>query len=96
MFSDNLKSGMCLELTSLWERNLTQSYIRKKSSYDKLERECRSMGWSVIPLYVEAIGPNHLKTTWGMMSKTVGMKKDASKRLSLKCTKIAMRCAVLR
>ena len=45
VFSDKLKSVIWLELTSLWEENLRESYIRKKSSYNKLESACRSKGW---------------------------------------------------
>ena len=33
MFSDKLKAEMWLELTSLWEENLTESHIIKKCSY---------------------------------------------------------------
>ena len=29
-------------------KSTLESYIRKKSSYNKLESECRSKGWSVI------------------------------------------------
>ena len=41
MFSDKLKAVMWLELPSLWEENLTKFDIRKRSSYNKLESECR-------------------------------------------------------
>ena len=47
MFSDLLKSVMWLELTSPREENITESYVRKKSSYNKLWSERRSKGWSV-------------------------------------------------
>ena len=90
---DNLKSVMWLELTSPWEDNLTESYIRKKSSCNKLESECRSKGWSVIPLYVKPAALRHVNTTWGMMSKAMGMKMVESKRLRLKCSKIALHCS---
>ena len=42
MFLDKLKSVMRLELTSPWEENLIESYIRQKSSYNKLESKCRT------------------------------------------------------
>ena len=64
MRSNKLKAVMWLELTSLWEENLTESYIRKKSNYDKLASECRCKGWSVIPLYVEVAALGHINTTW--------------------------------
>ena len=88
MFSDKLKAVMWLELTSQWEENLTESYIRKHNSYNKLESECKSEGWSVIPLCVEAGALGHINTTWGMMSKALGMTNNESKRMRLKCTKI--------
>ena len=91
MFSDKLKPVMWLKLTSQWEENLTESFIRKKSSYNKLESECRSKGWLVIPLYVEVGALGHISTTWGMVSKALGTKKNESKQLRLKCTKIALR-----
>ena len=93
MFSDKLKTVMWLELTSPWEENLTDSYIRKKAKYNELERQCGSAGWTVIPLYVEVAALGHANTTWGMMSKAIGMKKRDSKRLRLKCSKIALRCS---
>ena len=52
MFLDQLKLVIWMELTSLWEKKLTESHNRKKSSYNRLESECRSEGWSVIPLNV--------------------------------------------
>ena len=73
--SDKLKSVMWLELTSLWEENLAVSYIRNKSNYNKLESECRSQGSSVIPQCVEADALGHVNTTWGMLSKDMGMKR---------------------
>ena len=93
MFSDKLKAVMWLELTSPWEENLAESYIRKKSSCNKLESKCRIKGWSAIPLYVEVGALGHISTTWGMMSKALGMKNNDSKPLRLKCTKIALRCS---
>ena len=44
----------------------------------------------MIPLYVEVATLGHINTTGGMMSKAIGMKSNESKRLSLKCTKIAL------
>ena len=73
MLLDQLESVMWLELTSPWEENLTESYIRKKCSYNKLESECRNKGWSVIPLYVKVDDPRHVNTTWGRLSKAMGM-----------------------
>ena len=93
MFSDKLKSFLWLELTSLWEESLTESYIRKKSSYNKLESECRSKGWSVIPLYVDVAALGHISTTWSMMSKAMGMKRVECKRSRLTCTKVVLRCS---
>ena len=93
MISDKLKAVMWLELTSPWEENLTDAYIRKKAKYNELERQCGSAGWTVIPLYVEVAALGHANTTWGMMSKAIGMKKRDSKRLRLKCSKIALRCS---
>ena len=93
MFSDKVKPVLWLDLTSLWEENLTESYIRKKSSYNKLENECRIKGWSVIPLYVEVAALGHINTAWSMLSKALGMKNNESKQLRLKCTKIALRCS---
>ena len=75
MFSDKLKTVMWLELTSPWEENLTDSYIRKKGKYKELERQCGSAGWTAIPLYVEVAALGHANTTWGMMNKAIGMKK---------------------
>ena len=46
---------------------------RQKRSYNKLESECRSKGWCVIPLYVEVAALGHINTTWGMMRKAMGM-----------------------
>ena len=82
---------MWLELTSLWEENLTEAYVRNKSSYNKLESECRSKGWSVIPLHVEVAALRHINTTGGMMGKAMGMKVIESKRSRLKCMKIVLR-----
>ena len=65
MFSDKPKAVMWLELTSPWENNLTESYIPKKNGYNKLGSECRSEGWSVIPLHVEVAARGHINTTWG-------------------------------
>ena len=93
MFSDNLKSVMSLELTSAWEENLTESHIRKKRSCNKLESECKSKGWSVIPLYVEVAARRHENTMLGMMSKAMGMKRFESKRLRLKCSEVALHCS---
>ena len=59
------------------------------SSYNKLESECTSTGWLVIPLYFEVATLRHINTTWGMVTKALDMKKNVSKRLRLKCTKIA-------
>ena len=56
---------MWLERISLWEENLTESYIRKKSSYNKITSECRSKGWSVIPLYVEIAALGHINMGYG-------------------------------
>ena len=80
MFSNKLTSLMWLELTSPWEENLTESSIRKKSSYNKLESECRSKGWSVIPLHVEDAALGHLNITWGMMSKAHPIFKGISSK----------------
>ena len=71
---------MWLELASPWEEKLTESHIRKKSSYNKLVRECRSKGLFVIPLYVEDAALGHVNTTWGMMRKAMGMKGVQSKK----------------
>ena len=49
MFSDKLKTVMWLELTSPWEDNLTDAYVRKKAKYNALETQCKSAGWTVIP-----------------------------------------------
>ena len=54
------------------------------SSYNKLESECTSTGWLVIPLYVEVATPRHINTTWGMITKALDTKKHVSKRLRLK------------
>ena len=86
---------MWLELSSPWEENLTESYNRKKSSYSKLESECRSKGWSMILLYVEVAALGHVDTTWDTMSKAVGMKRVESKFLRLKYTKIALQVSNL-
>ena len=84
---------MWLEVSSTWEENLTEAYTRKKSSYSKLESECRSGECSMIPLYVEVAALGHTNTTWGMVSKALGMMKNESKRLRLKCTKVVLRCS---
>ena len=76
--------------THLEGRESPLSYIRKKSSYNKLESECRSKGWSVIPLYVDVAALGHINTTWSMMSKAMGMTNNESKRSRLRCTKIAL------
>ena len=47
----------------------------------------------MIPLYVEAAALGYINTTWGMMSKALGMRKNESKRLRLKGTEIALRCS---
>ena len=60
---------MWLELTSPWEDKLTDSYIRKKSTHNRLESECRTNGWSVIPMCVKLGALGHINTTWGEMSK---------------------------
>ena len=73
--------------------DLTNSYIRKKSNYSELQRQCGSAEWTTILLYVEVAALGHANTTWGMMSKAIGMKKPESKRLILKCRKIALRCS---
>ena len=93
MYSDKLKSVMWLKLTSPWVENLTDSFIRKKRSYNKLETECKTNGWSVIPLYVEVAALGHINTTWGRMSKAMSMPKPESKRLRLKFATIALRCS---
>ena len=93
MFSDKLKTVMWLELTSPWEENLIESYTRKNSSYNKLESEYRSKAWSGISLYVEVGALGHINTTWGMMSTSMGMTNNESKRLRLTCTKITLRCS---
>ena len=73
--------------------NLTESYIRKKSSYNKLESECRSKGWSMIPLYAEVATLGHVDTMRRMMSNAMGITRVQSERLRLKWTKIALRCS---
>ena len=93
MYSDKLKTVMWLELTSPWEENLVESYVRKKGSYNKLESECGHNGWTVIPLYVEVGARGAINTTWGRMSKAMGMSKTESKKLRFKCSKIALRCS---
>ena len=37
MFPGKLNTVTWLELTSLWEENVTDSYTRRKGSYNKLE-----------------------------------------------------------
>ena len=93
MYSDKLKTAMWLELTSPWEENLVESYVRKKGN--KLESECRHNGWTVIPLYVEVGARGAINTTWGRMSKAMGMSKTESKELRFKCSRIALRCSYL-
>ena len=93
MFSDKLKTVMWLELTSPWEDNLTDAYTRKKAKYNALETQCRSAGWTVIPLTCEVGALGHINTTWGRMSKAMGMSNAESKRLRWKCSKIALRCS---
>ena len=80
------KAVLWLELTSPWKENLTESYIRS----NKLESECSSKGRSGIPLYLEVAALGHVNTTWGMMSKAIGMKRVGRKWLRLKCSKIAL------
>ena len=78
MYSDKLKLVMWLELTSPWEDNLTDSYIRKKSTYNRLQSECRTNGWSVIPMSVEVGALGHINIMWGEMSKEMGIPKAVS------------------
>ena len=49
-------------------------------------QDCRER---VIPLYVETAALGHINTTWGMLSKTMGMTRDESKQSRLQYTKIA-------
>ena len=60
---------LSLTPTSQWEED------PKTGSYKRLENECRSKGWSVNILYVEVAVLGQARTTWGMMSKVVGMKR---------------------
>ena len=49
----------------------------------------------MIPLSVKVAALGHSNTMWRMMSKAMGMKKDESKRLRLRCTKIALQLSYL-
>ncbi len=90
MFSDKLKTVMWLELTSPWEDNLTDAYTRKKAKYNALETQCRSAGWTVIPLTCEDGALGHINTTWGRMSNAIGMSNADRQRLTRNCSKIAL------
>jgi hypothetical protein len=93
MYSNKLKHVMWIELTSPWEDNFDTSYLRKKGRYNKLEKLVKMAGWGVTPLYAEVGTLGKVNKTWGEMSKGLGMTKAESKRLKLKCSKIALRCS---
>jgi len=50
-------------------------------------------GWGMTPLCVEVGTRGEINKTWGEMSKGLAMTKAESKRLKLKCSKIALRCS---
>ena len=47
----------------------------------------------MIPLHAKVVALRHINTTWGMMSKALGMERVESKWLRLKCRKIALCCS---
>ena len=49
----------------------------------------------MIPLYVERAALGHINTTWGMMSNTLGMKKN-ERKIALRCSYHIYQCRKLK
>ena len=92
VFSDKLKTLICIELTAPWEENMKKSHDAKFEKYRK-EGIHRIEGWTIIPICVEVGSRGFINFSWQNMSSAVGLTKTESKTLRKRAAIIARRCS---
>ena len=65
-----------IELTSLWEDNMTLRHHEKLGRYNQLKIDCESHGWRVHPLCVEVGCRGHCGQSYEWMCKVLGFTKE--------------------
>ena len=93
IWSTASKQVLLIELTVPWEERIELAYERKRTKYDDLKEQCEKAGWSTwcAPIEVGCRGFVG-KSVW-KMSKLLGIKGTARKKLSRLCEETTERAS---